>query len=204
MALFISCLLYYFYYFFWLSSLLHLHFHCIYVLSISEIVLGIGFKPIILAFVMNIALVSSWCTLYFFCRSNTISWFCSLLLHFSLLSYSFIYFVYLGNLGKLLEKKKNRKNIDQIKNHTLTLAKNWCCWMIIELFKIISSDIPPFFYGRYDTNLSQKEAVKVKKLYSQNFLKYAPLKSGRWVSSFVIIWIWIIENLQMKVILICK
>ena len=108
-ALFISCLLYYFYYFFWLSSLLHLHFHCIYVLSISEIVLGIGFKPIILAFVMNIALVSSWCTLYFFCRSNTISWFCSLLLHFSLLSYSFIYFVYLGNLGKLLEKKKQKK-----------------------------------------------------------------------------------------------
>ena len=109
MALFISCLLYYFYYFFWLSSLLHLHFHCIYVLSISAIVLGIGFKPIILAFVMNIALVSSWCTLYFFCHSNTISWFCSLLLHFSLLSYSFIYFVYLGNLGKLLEKKKKQK-----------------------------------------------------------------------------------------------
>ena len=108
-ALFISCLLYYFYYFFWLSSLLHLHFHCIYVLSISAIVLGIGFKPIILAFVMNIALVSSWCTLYFFCRSHTISWFCSLLLHFSLLSYSFIYFVYLGNLGKLLEKKKKQK-----------------------------------------------------------------------------------------------
>ena len=183
-----------------------MHLHCIFVFSISTIVFGIGFKPIILAFVMNIALVSSWCTLYFFCRSHTISWFCSLLLHFSLLSYSFIYFVYLGNLSKLLEKKdkKTEKNIDQIKNHTLTLAKNWCCWMIIELFKIISSDIPPFFYGRYDTNLSQKEAVKVKKLYSQNFLKYAPLKSGRLVSSFVIIWIWIIENLQMKVILICK
>ena len=124
--------------------------------------------------------------------------------------YIFLYFLtHLFTLSTLVIlanflKKNNWRNIDQNKNHTLTLAKNWCCWMIIELFKIISSDIPPFFYGRYDTNLSQKEAVKVKKLYSQNFLKYAPLKSGRLVSSFVIIWIWIIENLQMKVILIRK
>ena len=46
----------------------------------------------------------------------------------------------------------------------------------------------------------RKKLVKVKKFYFQNILKYAPLKSDRGVSSSVIIWIRIIENLQMKVI----
>ena len=35
----------------------------------------------------------------------------------------------------------------------------------------------------------RKKLVKVKKFYSQNFSKYASLKSDRGISSFVIIWI---------------
>ena len=50
----------------------------------------------------------------------------------------------------------------------------------------------------------KKKLVKVKKLNSQNFSKYAPLKSDRGVSSFVIIWIRIIENKHMIVIFIRK
>merc|ERR1712055_817094 len=50
----------------------------------------------------------------------------------------------------------------------------------------------------------KKKLVKVKKLPSQNFSKYAPLKSDRGVSSFVIIWIRIIKNKHMIVIFIHK
>ena len=46
----------------------------------------------------------------------------------------------------------------------------------------------------------KKNLINLKKLNSLNFSKYAPLKSDRGVSSFVIIWIWIIKNMPMIVI----